>query len=123
MDELRKLAFFTVAKGAAFGLLAIFCVMVGFSYLPRLALQAGGAMSLAMSMILLAKAWNISSANYRKTEMWLLLPQERRPPEPHARWAVTTVLRDAYTVFAMRAAGLASCLLAGALVLRLGGFD
>ena len=123
MDELRKLAFFTVAKGTAFGLLAICCVMMGFSFLPRLALQAGGVMALAMSMILLAKAWNISKANYRKTEMWLLLPDDRRPPETHARWAVTTVLRDAYTTFAMRSAGLASGLLAGALMLRLGGFD
>lgn len=123
MDELRKLAFFTVAKGTAFGLLAICCVMVGFSFLPRLALQAGGVLMLLMTLILLAKAWNIPNANYRKTEMWLLLPDDRRPPETHARWAVTTVLRDAYTTFAMRSAALAAGMFAGALMLRLGGFD
>ena len=33
--------------------------------------------------------------NYRKTEMWLYLPKEQRPPEAYAQWASSTVLRPA----------------------------
>ncbi|ALK10686.1 hypothetical protein [Blastochloris viridis] len=121
MEELRKLAFFTVAKGSAFGLFAIFLIMLGFSAVPTFSLRAGGFLALLMTMILLAKAWGAARADYRRTEMWLLLPRHHRPPEAHAKWAVTTVLHDAYITFAMRSAALAAALLGAALAVRLAG--
>jgi hypothetical protein len=121
MEELRKLAFFTVAKGTAFGLLAIFLVMLGFSAAPGVSLRAGGFLALLMTLILIAKAWSAPRADYRRTEMWLLLPRHQRPAEAHARWAVTTVLHDAYMTFAMRSAALAAGLLAGALAVGAAG--
>jgi hypothetical protein len=35
MEELRKAAFISVARGCGFGMLAIICVMVGMSFNPR----------------------------------------------------------------------------------------
>ncbi len=32
--------------------------------------------------------------------MWLYLPKEQRPPEAHAQWASSTVLRETYLTFA-----------------------
>ena len=121
MEELRRLAFFTVAKGSAFGLLAIFLVMLGFSAAPGFSLRAGGLLALLMSMILLTKAWGAPRADHRRTEMWLLLPRHQRPAEAHAHWAVTTVLHDAYNTFAMHSAALAAALLAAALAMSLAG--
>jgi hypothetical protein len=46
MEELRKAAFISVARGCGFGMLAIICVMVGLSYNPRAVFQAGGILTL-----------------------------------------------------------------------------
>jgi hypothetical protein len=37
---------------------------------------------------------------YRRTEMWLYLPEDLRPPEAYAQWASSTVLRETYLTFA-----------------------
>ena len=42
MEEMRRIAYETVLRACAFASLAIFCVMIGLSFLPRSAFQAGG---------------------------------------------------------------------------------
>lgn len=98
---MRRVAFETVLRACGFGSLAIFCIMVGFSYDPRAAFQAGGLMMTLMAVILIMKAHGALTKNYRKTEMWLYLPKEARPPEAHAQWTSSTVLRETYLTFAM----------------------
>jgi hypothetical protein len=122
MDEMRKVAFFTVGKATAFGLLAIVCVMVGVSYRPTACMQTGGILMLLMTIILLIKARGALSRDYKRTEMWLLLPDDFRPPEAYAQWATATVMRDAYLTFAMIGAGLTALLFVLALVFRGLGF-
>jgi hypothetical protein len=53
-----------------------------------------------MAGILIFKAREARTKNYRKTEMWLYLPKEVRPPEAYAQWASSTVLRETYLTFA-----------------------
>lgn len=101
MEEMRKLAFESVARGCGFGMLAIVCVMVGMSFDPRAVFQAGGILTLMMVFILILKARYALTQNYKHTEMWLYLPKDFRPPEAYAQWAASTVLRDAYFTFAM----------------------
>lgn len=101
MEEMRRIAYETVARACGFGTLAIFCVMVGMSFEPRLAFQAGGFLTTMMAMILIYKAREALTKDYRKTEMWLYLPKDFRPPEAYAQWASSTVLRDTYLTFAM----------------------
>jgi hypothetical protein len=101
MEEMRKLAFESVARGCGFGMLAIVCVMVGMSFDPRAVFQAGGILTLMMVFILILKARYALTQNYKHTEMWLYLPKDFRPPEAYAQWAASTVLRDAYFTYAM----------------------
>jgi hypothetical protein len=107
MEHMRQVAFATVLRACGFGSLAIFCVMIGLSFQPRAAFQAGGFLTTLMTGILIFKAREALTKNYRKTEMWLYLPKEVRPPEAYAQWASSTVLRETYLVFAKWTAAIA----------------
>ena len=100
MEHMRQAAFATVLRACGFGSLAIFCVMIGLSFEPRAAFQAGGFLTTLMAGILMFKAHEALTKNYRRTEMWLYLAEEVRPPEAYAQWASSTVLRETYLTFA-----------------------
>lgn len=100
MEEMRRAAFESVSRGCAFGFLAIVCCMMGMVYEPRLVFQTGGILTLMMVFILLLKSRQALTRDYKRTEMWLLLPKNFRPPEAYAQWAASTVLRDAYLTYA-----------------------
>jgi hypothetical protein len=101
MEHMRRIAYETVLRACGFGCLAIFCVMIGMSFSPRLAFQAGGFLTTMMAFILILKAREALTKDYRKTEMWLYLEKDFRPPEAYAQWASATVLRDTYLTFAL----------------------
>ncbi len=107
MEEMRRVAFETVARACGFGSLGIFCFMIGLSFEPRIAFQAGGTLTTLMAGILILKAYEARTKNYRHTEMWLYLPEESRPPKDYAQWASATVLRETYLRFAQWTAGIA----------------
>ena len=48
MEDMRRIAYETVLRACGFGSLAIFCVMVGMSFMPRSAFQAGGFLTTLM---------------------------------------------------------------------------
>ena len=100
MEHMREVAYVTVLRACGFGSLAIFCVMIGLSFEPRAAFQAGGFLTTLMAGILIFKAREALTKNYRRTELWLYLPKEVRPPEAYAQWATSTVLRETYLTFA-----------------------
>jgi hypothetical protein len=56
-----------------------------------------------------------------KTEMWLYLPKDFRPPEAYAQWASSTILRDTYLTFALWTSAIAISMWVVALVLSLFG--
>ena len=122
MEEMRRIAFEIVLRACLFGSLAIFCVMVGMSFEPRLAFQAGGTLTTIMAVILIYKAREALTKNYKKTEMWLYLPKNIRPPEAYAQWASSTVLRDTYFTFALWTSAIAISMWAIALMFSLLGF-
>jgi hypothetical protein len=123
MEEMRKLAYESVARGCGFGMLAIICVMVGMSFNPRAVFQAGGILTLMMTFILILKSRLALTQNYRKTEMWLYLPENFRPPEAYAQWAASTVLRDAYLTFAQYTALISIGLWVIALLINFTGLE
>src|SRR5712691_3849674 len=100
MDEMRRIAYETVLRACGFASLAIFCVMIGLSFLPRSAFQAGGFLSTVMTLVLVLKAWEARTKDHRRTEMWLYLPRESRPPLTHAQRTISTVMRETYLLFA-----------------------
>jgi uncharacterized membrane protein YdfJ with MMPL/SSD domain len=106
MEHMRRVAYETAMRACLFASLAIFCVMVGMSFMPRLAFQAGGILTMLMAGVLMFKAKEALTKNYRRTEMWLYLPKEQRPPEAYAQWASSTVLHETYLTFAQWTAGI-----------------
>ena len=106
MEHMRRIAYETVLRACSFGSLAIFCIMIGLSFEPRAAFQAGGFLTMLMTAILVLKAHEARTKHYRRTEMWLYLPKELRPPEAYAQWASATVLRETYLTFARWTAGI-----------------
>ncbi|MGE0563727.1 MAG: hypothetical protein AB7O50_04365 [Pseudolabrys sp.] len=122
MNVMRKIAFETVLRACLFGSLAIFCVMIGMSFEPRLAFQAGGTLTVLMTAILMFKAREALTKPYKRTEMWLYLPETHRPPEAYAQWASSTVLRDTYLTFAMWTSMIAIALWIIALLISLLGY-
>jgi len=106
MEHMRRVAFETVMRACGFASLAIFCVMIGLSFSPRAAFQAGGFLTMLMAAILMLKAHEALTKNYRRTEMWLYLPEDLRPPEAYAQWASSTVLSETYLIFARWTAGI-----------------
>jgi hypothetical protein len=121
MEHMRRIAYETVLRACGFGSLAIFCVMIGLSFEPRLAFQAGGFLTMLMAVILIFKAREALTKNYRKTEMWLYLPEDVRPPEAYAQWASSTVLRETYLNFALWTSAIAIVMWVLALVCALLG--
>jgi hypothetical protein len=100
MEEMRRIAYETVLRACSFASLAIFCVMIGLSFLPRSAFQAGGFLSIVMTLALVLKAWEARTKDHRHTEMWLYLPKESRPPQTQAQTTISTVMRETYLLFA-----------------------
>lgn len=101
MEHMRQIAYETVLRACGFASLGIFCVMIGMSFDPRLAFQAGGFLTTLMTLVLVLKSREALTKDYRKTEMWLYIDKQFRPPEAYAQWASSTILRDTYLTFAM----------------------
>ena len=121
MEHMRRIAYETVLRACSFGSLAIFCIMIGLSFEPRAAFQAGGFLTMLMTAILVLKAHEARTKHYRRTEMWLYLPKELRPPEAYAQWASATVLRETYLTFARWTAGISIVMWLVALLFSLTG--
>jgi hypothetical protein len=100
LEEMRRIAYETVLRACGFASLAIFCVMIGLSFLPRSAFQAGGFLSMTMTLVLMFKAREARTKDHRRTEMWLYLPEDHRPPQAHAQQTIATVMRETYLLFA-----------------------
>lgn len=121
MEYMRQVAFETVLRACGFASLAIFCIMIGMSFMPTLAFQAGGFLTTMMSGILILKAFEARTKDYRRTEMWLYLEKDQRPPAAYAQWASATVLRETYLTFALWTAAIAIVMWVLALVFSFAG--
>ena len=121
MEHMRHIAYETVLRACGFGSLAIFCVMIGMSFEPRAAFQAGGMLTMLMAAILIYKAHEALTKNHRRTEMWLYLPKDMRPPEAYAQRASSAVMHETYLTFARWSAALAVIMGLLALLFSLAG--
>jgi len=118
---MRQIAYETVLRACGFGSLAIFCIMIGLSFEPKIAFQTGGILTILMTGILLYKAQEALTKDYRRTEMWLYIEKDQRPPEAYAQWASSTILRDTYLTFAFWTSAIAIAMWVLALLFALIG--
>lgn len=120
-DPLLRFAFLTIGRACAFAVFGIVFTMMALCWAPVVALKAGGLMTLGLVTVLLMKAWRSPRLDHRRTELWLLLPEESRPPPAVARGAVAAAIASACYAFARPLSGGAAVLLAAAFVVDLGG--
>lgn len=104
MEELRRVAFECAARAFGFCMLGVGVTVIGFSFDLPLALKAGTIMLAIVAAGFLLMGRMAESRNHKRFELWHYVPKERRPPEPHARWASVTAMREAYYTFAQHAA-------------------
>lgn len=112
MNDIERFADLSVKRGCAFALLAIVTVMTGLAGTPLLALKSGAILLTMMVAVLAFRAQIARNQSCRRTEVWIMLGQQRRPPEAMAQRVIGEALRDAYWRYAELAA-------AGALLLWL----
>jgi hypothetical protein len=116
VEEIRRVAYETVLRACGFGSLTIFCIMIGLSFNPTVSFQSGGFLTTVMALILALKAYEARTKPYRRTEMWLYLPENARPPAATAQQITSAVLREVYLTFAVWTSAIAIAMWAMALI-------
>jgi hypothetical protein len=126
VSRLSDLANISVARGSAFGLLAIFCFMIGLAGYPVIALKSGAIALMVGAGLLIWKAEVSRRKPYRRTELWTMLEPHERPIEPIAQQVISSTLQGMFSRFAVYYAQAAVTCFAASLVLelvnRLNGF-
>jgi len=123
MEEIRRVAYESVMRACGFGSLTIFCIMIGLSFNPKVAFQSGAFLTTVMAVILILKARWALTKDYRRTEMWLYLPEKSRPPKAHAQWITGTILRETFLTFALWTSAVAIVLWVLAVLFSLFGVE
>ncbi len=110
-------AWISVARGCGFAGLATVCGMVGLSFDPPQALKFGGYSALITTSVLLLMAWRAPDVRYSRTETWIMLDQDQRPPQPIAQSVISRARQQALYRFANVTAKIAVLMLIGSLAL------
>ncbi len=90
--------------------------MIGLSFDGRAAFQAGGMLTMVMTLILLFKAREAHQTIPAHRTLALPAEREHRPPEQYAQWASATILRETYFTFARWTAAISVAMWVIALV-------
>jgi hypothetical protein len=80
MEHIHRLAWVSIARGCGFGVLGIVTMMFAFITTPGIAFDCGGFGFLLMAVILMIKSNRSDHLSHKRTEIWLLLAPEHRPP-------------------------------------------
>ncbi len=118
MDVIENAAYVSIGRACGFAGLGIFCVMFGLSFDPAYAARTGGILCLGTAAILAFRGWTAATRSYKKTELWIIIAKDKRPPATIAQQVIGTALREAYLWFAQSTAIIAFVLLISALVLH-----
>jgi hypothetical protein len=119
VDAIERAAHVSVGRACAFCGLAILCFMVGFAYNPHLSARVGGSFALLTAVVLLVKAWLAPRTPYKRTETWLIMEEQDRPPAHEAQQMFAMVLKRVFMIYALYASVLAALLLAASVLLGL----
>jgi hypothetical protein len=118
-DRIEALTTLSVARGVGFAALAILCFAIGFAGQPVNMLRAGGFGALLIAVVLYAKANNTSPERYRRTEVWVMLEKDERPPDEVAARYISRARRLILLRWSERSAWAATGLIGWAVLLML----
>lgn len=121
MDAIENAAYVSVGRACGFASLAVFCVVFGLSYEPILAARAGAVLCLLLTAILAVYAHWAPRRPYKRTELWLILAKDKRPPAAVAQEIIGRTLHETYLWFAKQAALVALVFWAVSLMFQLFG--
>jgi len=119
MEAIENAAFISIGRACGFAGLGVFCMVFGLLFDPVLAARAGGLISLSVAATLSIYAHFARTRPYKRTEVWLILREEDRPPENIAQRVIGEVLRVTYIRFARQTAVISLTFLTVSVVLQL----
>jgi hypothetical protein len=119
VQELEALAVLSVRRACGFGALAIATLMFGLIGTPAVAFGSGAVCCLLMALILYWKGDRALQQDHRKTEVWMMLAENHRPPHDIAAVVVPRILRRIYLEHCRLALSVAGGLALPALGLQL----
>jgi hypothetical protein len=95
VDQIRRLAGFSVLRASGFSGIAILMVMMGTAHDAALCLRlgAGGFFALSLAMATYARLYHRRS-RVEETEVWIMLPEADRPTKPVARTLIVAAMRE-----------------------------
>lgn len=96
MREIEVLATLSVRRACGFGALAIVTLMFGLIGTPAASFGSGAVCCLLTAVILYWKSEEVMRADHRKTEVWMMLAEDHRPPQSVAAVVVPRTLRRVY---------------------------
>jgi hypothetical protein len=100
MEAIENAAIISVGRASGFAALAIVCIVMSLSYEPAVAARAGCILCLIAAAVLFHYALRAPTRPYRKTELWIILAKEDRPPKRIAQRVIGTILYRTYRRFA-----------------------
>lgn len=106
-QRVRTLAVHSVGRGCFFAALAIWCVMIGLVADPLQSLKSGAILTMIVACVLLMKAGHVTTASYKKTEVWIMLGRSIELRPEVAQRIITVALREVYLRYALYAAAIA----------------
>lgn len=110
MDRIKHYADQSIRRACAFGFLAAGTGMVALYWDITYALKLGATVTSFMAAILLWKAYEAPTRNYRRTEVFLMMDKQHEFPEARAQQLFGNILRERYlwhaTIVAIGAAVL-----------------
>ena len=121
MDQIRQLADFSIRRACGFGLLAIGTASMGLVSDMFLVTKLAAICASAMAAILLFKAMQAPTRNYKRTEVWILLDKRHNLPESRAQQVFGNILRERYMWHATATAAGAGILWLATIILGLVG--
>ncbi len=95
MDEITKLARYSVLRASGFAGIAIFLVMMTTAFEPLASFLFGalGLSLLAVTMTAYARYYHFRQ-RIDDTEVWIMLPKDHRPNRDIARRLIVNAMRD-----------------------------
>ena len=119
MHAIENAAFVSIGRASGFAGLGIFCIMFGLSFDPAFAARTGGALCTGVAALLAFRAFCARTRPYKRTELWIILAKNDRPPTDVTQAVIGEALRESYVWFARSSALISVVLLVSAVVLQL----
>lgn len=123
METIRNAALVSVGRACGFAGLAIFVLIFALSFEPVMAARVGALLCLGVTLFLSFCALRARRRPYKRTEVWIILPKEERPPAVVAQRVIGEVLRETYFWFAQQTGFAAFVFLVASVGLKLAGVE